>query len=182
MAKRKKIDSREDWLTEAVDLVRGYYSDRHLFIPKKLRVSIGFTSKGIHTGRRGRIGETWGSDLSTDGTTEIFLRPDLFEVPAVMATLAHELIHAAVPNTGDHGPEFKRHMGTLKMQGRATVCVPGPEFQAELERLVASLGAFPHARLNFEAAKMRQAMARHIQQGTQKPKPQIIKFVCDTCK
>ena len=74
-------------------------------LPSRVRVAIGFTSRGA----KGKaIGECWDNRCSGDGHFEIFIRPDLAHaadaMPAqIAAILAHELVHAAVgtrPGTG----------------------------------------------------------------------------------
>lgn len=164
------LQSREQWLNEAVDRLRPYYRARGLIIPERIRVSVGFTSKGMNSKR---IGETWSSDVSHDGTTEIFLRPDLWEASAVMATLSHELIHAAAPGTNDHGAEFKKHMEVLGMIGRATQAKPGPKFQEELNELVSGLGPFPHAKLDFQRVRAREALERNRRNNLRLLRPAV---------
>ena len=67
-------------------------------LPSRVRVAIGFTSRGA----KGKaIGECWDNRRSGGGHFEIFIRPDLAHasdaMPAqIAAILAHELVHAAV--------------------------------------------------------------------------------------
>lgn len=79
-------------------------------LPFRVRVAIGFTSRGA----KGKaIGECWDNRCSGDGRFEIFIRPDLAHaadaIPAqIAAILVHGLVHAAVGIAAEHGKAFKR--------------------------------------------------------------------------
>ena len=50
-------------------------------LPDRVRVAIGFTSRGA---KAKAIGERWDNRLSADGHFEIFIRPDLAHAPDAM--------------------------------------------------------------------------------------------------
>src|SRR3546814_8004821 len=90
--------TRESWLNAVAQGVAPLFEALDAPLPDRVRVAIGFTSRGA----KGKaIGECWDNRLSADGHFEIFIRPDLAHAPDAMpaqiaAILAHELVHAAV--------------------------------------------------------------------------------------
>ncbi|TAJ97167.1 MAG: hypothetical protein EPO10_29680 [Reyranella sp.] len=46
----------------------------------------------------------------------------------VVATLAHEMLHSALPWEVDHGPVFEQHANAMGLIGPPTSTVPGPQF------------------------------------------------------
>jgi len=142
--------NREEWLNLVARGMRPMFSDLGSPLPDKVRIAIGFTSKG----RKGRsIGECWDTTCSVDSHFEIFIRPDLsvsidlmpIEVAAI---LAHELVHAAIGIRAGHGPEFRRVAKGLGLQGKMTATVAGPGFNDAIAPILAAVGPLPHARLN----------------------------------
>ena len=90
--------TRESWLNAVALGMAPLFEALDAPLPDRVRVAIGFTSRGA----KGKaIGECWDNRLSADGHFEIFIRPDLAHAPDAMpaqiaAILAHELVHAAV--------------------------------------------------------------------------------------
>ena len=103
-------DNRESWLNAVAAGMAPLFEALDAPLPSRVRVAIGFTSRGA----KGKaIGECWDNRLSADGHFEIFIRPDLAHAPDAMpaqiaAILAHELVHAAVGIPAGHGKAFKR--------------------------------------------------------------------------
>ena len=103
-------DNRESWLNRVAIGMAPLFDALDTPLPSRVRVAIGFTSRGA----KGRaIGECWDNRRSGDGHFEIFIRPDLAHAPDAMpaqiaAVLAHELVHAAVGIAAGHGKAFKR--------------------------------------------------------------------------
>lgn len=62
----------------------------------------------------------------------------------VLATLAHELIHAALGIEEGHGPNFKRVYKAIGLAGRATATHAGPEFIEAMQPVIAKIGEIPH--------------------------------------
>jgi hypothetical protein len=106
-------------------------------------------SVGIPKGRGTAIGQCWNGAASSDGLAQVFISPKLDDAARVLDVLAHELIHAVVPDAG-HGAPFKRIALAIGLTGKMTATVAGPTLKAELERLAAELGPYPHARLDFD--------------------------------
>src|SRR3546814_17515617 len=102
--------TRESWLNEVAQGMAPLFEALDAPLPDRVRVAIGFTSRGA---KAKAIGECWDNRLSADGHFEIFIRPDLAHEPDAMpaqiaAILAHELVHAAVGIPAGHGKAFKR--------------------------------------------------------------------------
>lgn len=131
--------NREAWLREAVEGLSQW--DEYPEIPA-VRVGVGFSSKGL---RSKTIGECWYSGASADETTEIFIHPSLHQPLDVLATLAHELVHAGLGPGAGHGPKFKRVAHGIGLAGRMTATIPGPEFKVRVLDLIDELGPYPHA-------------------------------------
>src|SRR3546814_16630210 len=90
-------DNRESWLNRVARGMAPLFEALDAPLPSRVRVAIGFTSRGA-TGKA--IGECWDNRLSADGHFEIFIRPDMANAADAMpaqtaAILAHELAHAA---------------------------------------------------------------------------------------
>src|SRR3546814_2179720 len=87
-------DNRESWLNRVARGMAPLFEALDAPLPSRVRVAIGFTSRGA----KGKaIGECWDNRLSADGHFEIFIRPDLAHaadaMPAqIAAILAHELV------------------------------------------------------------------------------------------
>lgn len=67
-------DNRESWLNRVAAGMAPLFEALNAPLPDRVRVAIGFTSRGA----KGKtIGECWDNRLSADGHFEIFIRPDL---------------------------------------------------------------------------------------------------------
>jgi hypothetical protein len=112
-------DNRESWLNRVAVGMALLFAALDAPLPSRVRVAIGFTSRGA----KGRaIGECWDNRCSADGHFEIFIRPDLAHAPDAMpaqiaAILAHELVHAAVGIPAGHGQAFQRVATGLGLVG-----------------------------------------------------------------
>lgn len=150
-------DTREAWLRRAVDALRPKFTQAGYPIPVHVHVSIGFPSRGATRNRRGvTLGQCWGSvegcTASTDKAPHIFISPLHADGVAVLDTLAHELVHAACPAGAKHGAKFVRACNAVGLTaGKPKSRSAGVELRAELERLNAQLGEFPHAALDAKA-------------------------------
>lgn len=160
--------TREDWLTKAVAALGPVFAAAGATIPDNLKVSCGFpgTGRAAKSSRRTTIGECWAPEVA-GGYWQIFVSPVIDEPVAVLGSLVHELIHSCVGLKCGHRGAFKSLFVKLGMAGKATECTPGPELRDELEQIVAFLGEYPHAEIDFTKRK--------------KQKTRMIKLVCPTC-
>lgn len=140
-----KFETREAWLHAATREMAPTFKELGAPLPQKIRIAIGFPSAGM----RGRaIGECWDKKCSEDEHYEIFIRPDYSDhenfTMQVLATLAHELIHAALGIEEGHGPTFKRVYRAIGLAGRATATYAGSEFIEWMNTVTPKIGPIPH--------------------------------------
>ena len=165
--------TRESWLNAVAQGVAPLFEALDAPLPDRVRVAIGFTSRGA----KGKaIGECWDNRLSADGHFEIFIRPDLAHAPDAMpaqiaAILAHELVHAAVGIPAGHGKAFKRVALGLGLVGRMRATTPGEAFLAAIAPILESVGPLPHARLDTDGEST----------APKKQKARMLKCECATC-
>lgn len=137
--------TREGWLLTFVDAARPKFEEVGAPLPEKVRVSIGFPSKGE---RSKVVGECWADFATPDKVCEIFIRPNMHSGPLeILGTLTHELMHAAVGHEAKHGPKFSKPLKALGMEGKAKSMGDGPGWREWAEPILAELGAYPGAQL-----------------------------------
>lgn len=161
------IETREDWLNAFIDAARPQFDACNAPLPMNVRVSVGFTSKGL---KGSRIGECWSDMASDDGHFEIFIKPTLNDVARVCDVLTHELVHAAVGLDKGHGPMFKRVANSLGLEGKATATVAGTAWFQWALPIIEALGPIPYAAITGGASS-----------GRPKQKAYLLKLECPAC-
>jgi hypothetical protein len=138
--------TREEWLIAFTQAARPIFEAEGFPLPRDVRVSIGFTSKGA----RGKaIGQCWDSGASADKHFEIFIRPNLQgNASRVADVLTHELVHAAVGLKAGHGAKFRKCATALGLTGKMTATVAGEKFHGWAKPILDKLGPFPGDTLN----------------------------------
>lgn len=145
--------SREQWLNEASgeilskygDVFAEHFGDAGIEHLRHLHVSTGFPSR---EGLTKRIGECWKSKAAADEVTHhIFISPRLGDTVRVVATLAHEMIHAADDGEHKHKGPFLRAARALGLEGKATATFAGDEFAEWVNGLDARIGSYEHIAL-----------------------------------
>lgn len=154
-----KHATREDWLNAFITAARPIFAAVNAPLPLKVRVAIGFTSRGI---RGSRIGECWSTEASEDGHYEIFIKPTLDNAARICDVLTHELIHAAVGIKAGHGPAFKRVMIALGLKGKPTATVAGEDWYRWALPIIADLGAFPYGAMTGGATADRKKQRSYL--------------------
>jgi len=156
------VSTREEWLNAAAaDILSRYrevFEDQfgkvgieHL---RNVKVSTGFPSRG---GLTKVIGECWKARAAADETTHhIFINPRLDDVVEVVATLAHEMVHAADDGEHKHKGPFVRAVREMGLEGKATATVAGAAFAEWARGLDAKLGTYPHVALIPIAVEKKQ--------------------------
>lgn len=167
--KASKPKTREEWLARFTEKARPHFKKAGHPLPKKVRVSVGFPSKGI---RAKSIGECWSDTSTTDGVCEIFIRPSLQDDGSRIAdVLTHELCHAALGHEEGHGKQFKYLATSLGLTGKMTATIAGEGWHAWADPIVKELGKFPGAKLEGMLAG-----------GKKKQTTRMIKLVCTECE
>lgn len=150
-----KFETREAWLLAFVEAARPHFERVDTPLPKTVRVSVGFPSKGF---RSKVIGECWASSASKDKVCEIFVRPSLqSDASRVAGVLTHELVHAAVGHEAAHGPLFRKPARALGLEGKMTATTEGEAWHEWADPILAELGPFPGAELRGELAGGKKA-------------------------
>lgn len=156
------IKNREDWLNEAARLIHERYKtafDAHFAHAGeqrlgKLLVSTGFPSTG---GLTKVIGQCWKAQTSESGEHhQIFINPRLGDIVTVVATLAHEMVHAADDNEHKHRGPFVRCVRDLGLEGKATATIAGEEFASFAVEIENIIGPYPHQKLTPMATEKKQ--------------------------
>ena len=146
MAKRDKRTTREQWLLDAVGALRAVFDGRDLPLPPpdRLAVACGWPSVGGLAKVRRRIGECWSSTMSRAGKFEMFISPLLDDPLAVLAVLAHEMVHATVGLECGHRAPFRRAALAIGLVGPMRATTAGDELGERLNAIAAGLGPYPH--------------------------------------
>jgi len=158
--------TREQWLMAGVECLRSIFVDAGFPIPSRVRVSVGWP--GGRGKKSGVIGQCWPTDMAGDGLHHIFISPKLTDPIEVLATLAHELVHASVPKGSKHRGPFVKAAATLGLVAPWTATTAGPELRERLVAYAEGLGAYDHGGLT--------ALGRQAVQGTR-----MRKVECSEC-
>jgi hypothetical protein len=138
--------NREGWLTELAKMVHPIFKG---FTIPAYRVTCGWPSKFPLGARKRRIGECHGAKSSKGGVYELFISPVLDKPIEVAGVVCHELTHVAAGVEAGHERGFvkvARHIGLTK--GKPTQAMPGPLLEEKLEKLISTLGQYPHQALS----------------------------------
>lgn len=139
--------TREEWLLDAIDLLREDFNEVSATIPWKLRVTCGWPSRGGRAEKKKVTGECWPPKCSEDGCTEIFVAPTIAEGVEALDVLVHELVHAAVGCDEGHKGQFRVVAKALGLEGKMTATSAGETLLARLRDIEEKLGDYPHAKL-----------------------------------
>lgn len=151
---------RQEWIEKAVTALRYHFSSNWYVVPDNVRVSVGIP-KGSH-GAHKAIGQCWSDLASEDGHFEIFASPELgFKGEPkpgnqatidMLATIAHELVHATVGLAGHKG-EFKTCALAVGLAGKMTSTVAGEKMLSFISGLINEIGEYPAGALNIALRK-----------------------------
>jgi hypothetical protein len=138
--------TREEWLHQAIDALRPDFEKIELPLPEKLHISVGF-GYGAKRESLTILGECWSSRASEDGVNHIFISPEINDAAMVLATLVHELVHAADDCKSGHKGTFAKAAKALGLTGKMTATVAGAELREKLRALAKGIGPYSHATL-----------------------------------
>lgn len=141
--------TREQWLLQAANILTDTIMCPAMdalgeqYDLEQYRVSIG------HPQSKKSIGECWKKSASTDQHNEIFITPHEDNSTAILATLIHELIHAADDCESGHKNFFARVARKVGLVGKLTATKAGDNLQEQLLDIVDAIGDIPHHKLDI---------------------------------
>jgi hypothetical protein len=166
--------NREAWLKEVGQELTPHVEkavkdilDKKMAMPKWV-ATVGFPSKNALSVKKRVIGQCWHGMVSKDGVVQIFISPVIAEPMEVVATMAHEMIHAILPVGTGHNKPFPSVAKQMGLVGKPTATVAGEEFIKLVEPFIAEAPSFPHSPL--------QPNPQFKPQGTR-----LIKAMCSQC-
>jgi hypothetical protein len=158
--------TREQWLNDALALIRERAASCGFTVPADARVSVGFPGGGS---ARKRIGECWTRAQSSIGVNEMFISPVVREPAEMLAVLVHEAIHASDDCASGHTGHFRQAATAIGLVGKMTATTAGDELRAWLQEIIGNvLPAMDHGTLSLTGRK---------KQGTR-----MLKFECSACE
>jgi len=166
----QKYQTREEWLIAAAETLAQRIAAAEAKMPEHVRYTCGWPSKGALAAKKRVIGQCWSALCSKDARFEIFISPYLDDQVEVLATLLHEMIHAAVGIPAGHRGPFKRVAVKTGLEGPMTATHAGPELEHDLKDLAAELGRYPHGKLD-----------KAMTDGSKKEGTRMLKIVCPEC-
>lgn len=152
-----KHKTREEWLVAAVGLMAPLLEAHEAKMPEAWAVSMGFPKGGFKN--TPSIGECWDPEVSKTGVTNMFISPILGDPITILATLLHEMVHAAVGLKEKHAGRFRIVARAVGLKGKltATFAEEGTELHATLTKFAEELGTSPgHAMAPRKTPKLKQ--------------------------
>lgn len=159
-----KIETREQWLLGAVELMTPTFAQHGYKVPK-VRVACGWPSSRALSAKKRVLGECWAAQAATDKVSQIFISPYLNDVSApcgVLATLVHEVVHAVVGNEEKHNKVFGKCARALGLEGKLTATNAGEALVAQCKIWAAKLGEYPHAKLDMLKSPRKKQTTRLV--------------------
>lgn len=172
---------QQAWAEQAYSLIRSEFQELNT-APEKAVVSFSFPSRGGLAAKKRRVGECW--NLVGEGAA-ILLHPELWtSAPAVLATLAHEMVHAVLPKETGHKAPFQRIAKAIGFEPPWAGTRPSEALAARLNALAARLPRFPEVNLQ-PGTKKRQTTRLRLWECPCKVKVRVARddFAahCDLC-
>jgi hypothetical protein len=137
--------NREQWLLRGMhELNRRVFRPAKYKLSPRIQVSCGFPSQGAFGMAKRRIGECWYPQTAQDQRHNLFVSPTLDDPVQVLDVLTHEMVHTVAGKTAKHGKKFAHIAKHVGLTGKMTATVAGDALRLQLERIVQSLGPYPH--------------------------------------
>lgn len=139
--------TREQWLELAVQRIAADIFQPHEIDVPRVRVSIGWPSRGGTGTTKRVIGQCWKGMVAEDGFHQIFLSPMLKNWQDILETLVHELIHAIDDCASGHKGAFAKMARQVGLEGKLTATHAGSDLRRQLARIVDAIGELDHSPL-----------------------------------
>lgn len=138
-----KFKTREQWLEAAVKELSKIFVKAGFEVPQ-VRVSVGWP--GGRGKKAGVVGQCFASTSTADKVAQIFVTPTVSDSLSVLATMAHELVHAVDDCQDGHKKNFIRIAKAIGFVPAWTSSENrSDELTEKLQKIVDRLGTFPHA-------------------------------------
>ena len=156
------MTTREEWLNAAAARMAGWLEDAGAPTLDPLPLcSVGWPRGG----KPQTIGQCWDRSASGDRTrAHVFISPRLIEksgAQGILATLLHELIHAAVGTECGHRGPFRKVALSVGLIGPMTATKAGPELLQRLDELARDLPELDHPGIAVASAAKKQTTRMH---------------------
>lgn len=147
--KESKFKTREQWLEAAVkEISKSIFAPKNIEVPA-VRVSVGWP--GGRGKKQGVVGQCFASMSATDKVSQIFVSPAVDKTLYVLATLAHELVHAVDDCKSGHKKDFIKIAREIGFEPEWTSSENRSDALTEnLQAVAEQLGEFPHAAIRQE--------------------------------
>jgi hypothetical protein len=186
--------TREQWLEKAIEVYfRPLFAQLDYTMPERIHVSVGW---GVGQSRATQetaniLATCWSGTVSADSFPHIFISPTLVKASEVLATLAHELVHATLDPEMSHGKDFRTLAEKIGLVGRMTATVADSASGAEYMLLAeesGELGPYPHSAIDLSLVLTRAPKPELVPAGgaplpkiSSGPKPQSNRWVRVSC-
>jgi hypothetical protein len=142
-------DTREAWLNRAAAMLAPRFEEVGMPLDlAKVRIAVGFGPTGARKENATILGVTLHSSLAADGVNEIWISPEDADTVSMLATLVHELIHAADDNQSGHRGDFAEAAVRLGLEGPMTATTPTVALGFEFAVMASELGPYPGAKVD----------------------------------
>jgi hypothetical protein len=171
---------RETWLRSAIEILRPRFIEIGYPVPDRIRVAVGFGPQGGRQENAKILGVCLSRACSLDQVNEIWISPEDADTASMLATLIHELIHAALDNEDGHKGRFVDAMVRLGLEGKPTATHAGVALAADLITIAATLGEYPGSRVDLTGV-LAPAGGRPKGPVSSGPKPQTNRHLKAEC-
>lgn len=155
------VHNREAWLLEAVREITAVFEENGYTVPP-VRISVGWPGgKGKKTMLK-TIGQCWYGHQSSDGLAQIFISPALTDTVEIMATIAHEMVHAVAGGKCGHRGLFRTIALQIGLEGKMTATNAGDALKGRFVPMLERLGTYDHAKLNVSLVTAPANKNRHL--------------------
>lgn len=152
---KAKHQYREQWLNEAMPMVRTHFADAGYTVPDHVRISTGWPSKQA-TGQKQRIGEAWHTECSGDGVHEVIISLSLDDPVKILGVLIHEVVHVTVGVEHGHKKPFADCAKAVGLTKPWTATGETEELQQKLQKWAKKLGQYPGAKVDTGPQQKKQ--------------------------
>ena len=173
--------NRETWLNLMIDKSVPLFDDAGFKISDirdKLKVSCSFIQGSRGSKLKNAIGVHYNPSVSADGFHEMMIQPSISDSVQAVGVLIHEMVHSIQThlyhdkngflNVKPHGKEFRKIALAVGLEGKMTATTESPELKVIIEKWIAELGEYPHAKMTLNDSRKKQST-------------RLLKLTCEHC-